>query len=162
MKRPNTMYSPATPFMPWVELAVKTTEMMFASAQVIHHRTNRIAAAGATPGARDRKEFIRMGQEKIDAVGESAQSVAERMATMQMHFATLAFKQMLGSTSRIFSLASTPPISANMHSQLMHHACSNSAVLASQLSGSVARLMQHALKPIHSRATGNAKRLLKY
>lgn len=162
MKKQSTLYSPTAPFMPWVQLAVKTTEMMFASAQVIHHRTNRIAAAGVAPNARDRKEFMRMGQEKIDAVNESAQSVVARMATMQMQFAALAFKQMLGGTSRAYSLASAPAMSANIHGKLLQHAFSSSAVAVSQVSGSVARLMQYALKPIHLRATGNAKRLLKY
>jgi predicted small secreted protein len=58
----------------WTRLAWKTGEMMMASAQVIHHRTLRMTAAGATPSARDRPEFALMGQEKLEAGVESAQA----------------------------------------------------------------------------------------
>jgi hypothetical protein len=40
------------------------------------------------------------------------------------------------------------------------YAMTNSAATAPQIPGSIAHVAHHGLKPIHSRATGNAKRLL--
>ena len=81
MKRSRTP-SFTNPFLVWSRLAWKTGEMMLASAQVIHHRTGRMAAAGATPSARDRREFALMGQEKIEAGVESASAMAAQMMAM--------------------------------------------------------------------------------
>ncbi|AEG91100.1 Hypothetical protein Rta_00400 [Ramlibacter tataouinensis TTB310] len=39
---------------------------------MIATRTQRMALAGHSPSARDRKEFMRMGTEKLQAAGESA------------------------------------------------------------------------------------------
>lgn len=47
--------------------AVTTAETVLASAQVIGLRAGRMALAGATPNARDQREFALMGKEKIDA-----------------------------------------------------------------------------------------------
>ena len=74
MKRSRTP-SFTNPFLVWTRLTWKTGEMMLASAQVIHHRKSRMAAVGATPSARDRREFALMGQEKLEASVESAQAM---------------------------------------------------------------------------------------
>jgi len=42
-------------------------ELSFAAPQVILHRCNRLALAGWTPSQRDRREFQRMGIEKVAA-----------------------------------------------------------------------------------------------
>jgi hypothetical protein len=44
--------------------------------QVMAQRLARIAAAGASPSARDRKEFHRMGTEKIAALNEAWTAMA--------------------------------------------------------------------------------------
>jgi hypothetical protein len=91
MKR-RTLYSlSAHPFWIWSELTFKTGEMMLASAQVIGHRTNRMAQAGP-PNARDQREFALMGQEKIAAATESAQAMALSMIKLNRQFGALAFK----------------------------------------------------------------------
>ena len=51
--------------------AVKAVELSIAAPQVIAHRTARMLAAGANPDARDRREFQRMGTEKVFAFWES-------------------------------------------------------------------------------------------
>jgi hypothetical protein len=51
--------------------AVKAVELSLAAPQVIAHRTARMMAAGANPSARDRREFQRMGTEKVFAFWES-------------------------------------------------------------------------------------------
>lgn len=140
--------------------------MLFASAQVIHHRTNRLAQSGVSPNARDRREFTRMGQEKIEAATESAQAMAARMVTLNTQMGATAFRQMLNGMGELMSMLASPAaaLSAKGQAELLRDAVNNSARVASQLSGSmaqVAHVAQQGLKPIHSRATGNAKRLLK-
>lgn len=163
MKQRKSRYPSTNPFLAWTRLALKTSEMMMASAQVISHRTGRLAMAGANPNARDRQEFTRMGQEKIDAVAESAQAVAARMMLIPTQIGTIAFKQMMNGTSGIIALTTSPAValSAKGQVELFRDAMTNSATIASQLSDSVAHLAHQGLKPIHTRATGNAKRLLK-
>jgi hypothetical protein len=163
MKQPRTRYAQANPLAVWTQLAVKTGEMLFASAQVINHRTNRIAMAGAIPNARDQKEFTLMGQEKLEAATESAQAIAARMVTMHTQLGALAYRQLLSSMSGMIGLLTTPAVAMSTKGQaeLLRDALKSSASVASHLSGSMARIAHHGLKPIHSRATGNAKRLLK-
>ncbi|HEY0848075.1 MAG TPA: polyhydroxyalkanoate granule-associated phasin [Noviherbaspirillum sp.] len=163
MKPYQTPFAASNPFAVWSRLALQTNEMLMASAQVITHRTGRIAMAGAAPSARDRREFKRMGQEKLDAMTESMQAVAARMVMMNAQLGALAFRQALGGMSGWISLAGNPAIalSAKGQAELLRDAIRNYARLASQASGSMARIAHHGLRPIHSRATGNARRLLK-
>ena len=57
-------------------LAVQTMELGVAVPQVIAHRIARMAIAGASPSARDRKELRRMGIEKVAAVNEAWNAMA--------------------------------------------------------------------------------------
>jgi hypothetical protein len=82
MKRSRTRNSFTNPFLIWTGLALKTSEMMLASVQVIGHRAGRIAAPGPKPSARDRREFTLMGQERIEATAESAQAMTTRMNSL--------------------------------------------------------------------------------
>lgn len=163
MTRRRTRRAAANPLSAWTNLALKTSEMMLASAQVIGHRTGRMAAAGAIPSARDQKEFALMGQEKIEAVAESTQAIAAQMIRANQQLGTLAFRQLIGGASGFMALAASRTMaqSGRRQAELVRDAVDNSADVASHLSGSIARLADHGLKPIHSRATGNAKRLLK-
>jgi hypothetical protein len=52
-------------------LAAQTIELGIAAPQVIALRTARMAAAGASPSARDRAELYRMGAEKAAALNEA-------------------------------------------------------------------------------------------
>lgn len=65
------------PYTLWWQLSLRTWEMLLASAQVIGLRSARIAQAGASPNARDRREFSRMVSEK----GQAAQRSALAMMT---------------------------------------------------------------------------------
>jgi hypothetical protein len=163
MKRRPRYSLPSNPFMIWTDLAFKVAETMLASAQVIGHRTNRIARAGPTPSAKDRREFTLMGREKISAAAESAQAMAMSMMVVNQQVGVLAFKQMLTGTSAMMSLASsrtTGQVVAR-HARLVRDTMANSALATPQISTSAARLVQKGLGPIHARATGNAKRLRK-
>jgi hypothetical protein len=150
------------PFLAWTDLAWTMGEMWVASAQVISHRTARMAAAGPTPSARDVQEFTRMGQEKIDAATESGRAIAAQLTTMHLKFGARLFRNMVTGTAALMSLAA----SRNVGESIARHATlaqtiSRSAILASELSDSAATLARHGLTPIHARATANARRLRK-
>jgi hypothetical protein len=154
-------YSPTNPFILWTTLAMKTWEMMFASAQVIGHRTGRIALAGPAPNARDQREFHLMGQEKIEAAAESIQAVALRMFSMNQQVGLIMFRQMASMWGSLISLAGsrTLPQMLKAYNDIMNNMMSRTASSMTQLGDSVARTMHKGLTPIHSRATANAKRL---
>lgn len=75
-------------------LAAQSIALGVAVPQVIAHRVARMAIAGASPSARDRKEFRRMGSEKIAAANEAwgAMAVEAFRANQEM---TLSFMQSL-------------------------------------------------------------------
>jgi len=52
-------------------LSRQATELAIAVPQVVAHRLTRMALAGASPNARDRREFHTMGQEKVHAFWQS-------------------------------------------------------------------------------------------
>lgn len=161
MKRSSRRIS-ANPFVLWTSLAFKTAEMMTASAQVIGHRTKRMATAGPTPNARDRREFSLMGQEKMEAASESVQAMAKHMTTINQQIGAQAVSQMLAGATDILSLATSRTAGQAVARQArLIRTLTRGAVSAPRLSSSAARLAQRGLKPIHSRATANAKRLAK-
>lgn len=145
------------------ELVRKTGEIAVASASVIDHRTRRIANAGLSPSARDRKEFTRMGQEKVEAAAESIQAMAMQMLRMQQELAASAFRQALNGTLAAWSLwgAATPAAffqaQAQLARSLVSGAQSSRATAMAHLVSSAAK----GLHPIHFRATANARRLKK-
>ena len=60
--------------MAWTDLALRTAEMLAASAHVIAHRTTRAASAA---------ELYGMGSEKIDAAMRSSHAMMRNMVAMQ-------------------------------------------------------------------------------
>jgi hypothetical protein len=163
--KPLALYTPSVnPFRIWSAFAWKTGEMMLASIQVIGHRSNRMLSAGCSPSAGDRRELALMGQEKFAAAAESVQAMAFGGTRLNQQFGAIAFKQMLTGTAAIISVAvsRTPGQSVARHTKLVRDTMAHSAVATSLLSKSAAHLAHRGLKPFHSRATGNAKRLGKH
>ena len=168
MKRISSRHAPGlatlsvTPMLAWFKVAVTTGEMMMASAQVIQHRTQRMANAGIVPNARDRKEFVLMGQEKAEAFTQSAQQVGSRLLAMNLKMTALGFKQLWSTAGGVASLAMVPVSLASVtgHTELMRDSLAGSASLGSQWAHAFAQVAHHGLKPIHSRASGNVRRLL--
>jgi len=159
MKR-DTRIVLGNPFLAWTDLAWKIGEMSMASAQVIAHRTRRMAAAGPLPNARDRQEFTLMGQEKIEAAAESARAIAAHLATMNLKFGTRVFTHMVTGAAALMSLAASRSVGQSIARQAkLAESVSRSAKIASGLSDSTAQVARRGLKPIHARATSNARRL---
>ena len=162
MKRNYPGYSYFLPLMLWSDLATKTLEMTLASPQVIGYRTGRMALAGAAPNARDRREFALMGQEKIEAGTQSAQAIAAHMMTMSHPWGGLASRRLLRASTVFMSLASSRTSSQLIARQAaIARAVAQSAVRMADVSKDAIKLAHRGLKPIHARATANAKRLAK-
>jgi hypothetical protein len=75
-------------------LAAQTIELGIAAPQVIALRTARMAAAGASPSARDRAELYRMGAEKVAALNEAWNAMAVEAFRANQRLA-LSFMQSL-------------------------------------------------------------------
>lgn len=120
-------------------LARQTGELAEAVPQVIAKRLSRMALAGAAPSARDRKEFQRMGTEKVEALAESwrAMTLATMQAQQRLALTCMTFPWMLGKKN----------------------ARSATNTLVRQVGDAALEIAKQGLTPIHRRAVGNAKRL---
>lgn len=151
-----------TPFSLWTDLAMQTTGMMLASAEVINHRTTRLAQASIPPNARDAAEFTLMGQEKLEAATESMQAATLAMMAFSPFAAMKMFNEMAAVQADMFHLAtsSSLPAAISRH-QKLGRSWQKAAHSAASLSDQTANAALDTLRPIHSRATANAKRLSK-
>lgn len=135
---------------------------MLASAIVINRRLTRIALAGTDPSARDRREFHRMGQEKIDAAAESMLAIATQMVVIGPQAGATAFQQWMKNARGLMHMAARPSSAVlNAQAAAMGGSLRGSAAMTSKMADAMADLAHRGLHPIHSRATANAKRLLK-
>jgi len=142
-------------------LVWKGGQIVLSAAQVIAYRSRRIAGAGSTPYLQTQQEFARMGQEKVQAIMESAQAMSIPLMGLGEHFATIAFRQMLSAAQAVVSIAAsrTPAESAARQSRFAGDAVANSVVAASTLSGATAKVLRRGLKPVQKRVNGNVRRL---
>jgi hypothetical protein len=119
-------------------LAAQAAELAVAVPQVVAHRVTRMAIAGVSPSARDRKEFQRMGAEKVAAFSESWNAMALQALRANQQFA-ISFMQSL-----MFPWA-TPKSSVKSASR--------------QVSNAALGIVSKGMAPVHRRAVANAKRL---
>jgi hypothetical protein len=119
-------------------LAVQAAELAAAVPQVVAHRVTRMALAGPTLSARDRKEFERMVAEKNAAFGEAWQAMAAQAA--------LANRALMASYLRAFLAVAQgrkPSPTAS----------------AAQLHKAALGVLGSGLAPVHRKAVANARRL---
>ena len=95
-------------------------------------RTASMLAAGANPGARERRELERMGTEKMLAFWESMNAMALEIAKAQQQYALFAMRQWWS------PWVSAPSVAA-----------------------SAAKILEKGLAPVQKRASANARRLRK-
>jgi hypothetical protein len=122
------------------KLTQQTLGLSLAVPQVVAHRLGRMAAAGAQPNARDRKEFKQMGAEKVAAFYESwaAMGTAALRAQQSMWLSAMRRAALAPwSAARPVSLLPSP----------------------ATLTAHTLRVMSEGLAPVQRRATANAKRL---
>ena len=148
------------PLLMWTALANQASEMMFASAEVISHRTGRMAVAGAAPSADDMDEFSLMTQEKFEAAAESSSSVTAHWLQLNQQLWTQMFTQLQAGMTAMMSAATSSNLAESMaHHATLFAAMSPSADTQAQFSNAAADLTRRALEPLHARATANAVRL---
>lgn len=154
----RTMNLYINPMLAWNKLAWRTGEMMLTSSQVIMQRS-RIAAPGS-----GYSEAQLMGQEKIDAMLESAQAVTAQMIMMGHQFTSIACRQILSASSNLLAIASskTTSESLNRQSKLITDSLNHSVIAGSKLSASAEKVARSALQPVKKRADKNARRLVKH
>ncbi|MFY9478896.1 MAG: polyhydroxyalkanoate granule-associated phasin [Aquabacterium sp.] len=124
-------------------LATQTAELALATPQVMAHRLTRMALAGATPSARDRKEFHLMGAEKVAAFQESWMAMAMQAWRAQMQMQT----QLWTSAMQAMWMPWSRPASFGGGSAL------------AQWQKATLGILGQGMAPVHRRAVGNAKRL---
>ena len=122
---------------PSQRLAAQSAELAWAAPQVVLHRLARMASAGTQPSARDRREFTRMGHEKVLAFYQSGVAFWTQMLRLQMQWSqsllTMAWAMALGARPRRPS---------------------------SRAAGdATTRLLAAGLAPLHVAAVANARRL---
>lgn len=118
-------------------LTTHAAELAFAVPQVVAHRVARMAAAGHTPSARDRREFHRMGAEKVAAFGESWFAMGAEMLRVQQAWAATLWRWSLAPWAGAMPW---PPSQAQWQ-QALHG------------------VLGRGIEPVHRRAVANARRL---
>ena len=163
MKQSGNYLSMVNPMLAWSGFALASTRMLITSAQVIGHRTGRMVRSGASPDLRDRREFALMGKEKVAAGAESAQAMTHGAFGLGQQLAVMMFRQMLTGMPLMMSLATsaTPHQSAVRRAKLVRAGLANTAEATSRISTAMPRIAHQGLRPIHSRAAANRKRLAK-
>jgi len=111
---------------------VKAAELSIAAPQVVALRAARMLAAGVNPSAGDRREFQRMGTEKVLAFWQSMNAMGLEMAKAQQQYALLAVRQWWSPWLSPWSAAA-----------------------------SATRVLEKGLGPVHRRASANVRRLRK-
>jgi len=110
----------------------KAAELSLAAPQVVAMRSARMLAAGVNPSARDRREFERMGTEKVLAFWESMNVMGLEMAKAQQRYALFALRQWWSPWVSPWSVAA-----------------------------SATKVLEKGLGPVHKRVSANARRLRK-
>jgi hypothetical protein len=150
----------ARAFSSWLALAKTYAETITAAGQVVVHRTQRMAAAGSDPNARDRQEFALMGQEKLDAAAHSAYAAGSQLMRINQRSMTQAWLAMLTASTDMMSLSGSRTASQFAARQAkLARTLRGAAPTIADLSAASLSLTRAALKPVHSRATRNAARL---
>src|SRR5262245_6943036 len=118
-------------------LAAQSVELAWAAPQVVMHRLTRMAHAGSKPSAHDRREFARMGHEKVLAFYQSGVAFWTQVLRLQLQWSqsllTMGWAMAFGARPRGPSSRSAGEAAA--------------------------RLVSTGLAPLHIAAVANAKRL---
>jgi hypothetical protein len=144
----------------WWQLGLQTAQMLADSSFVIAKRTGLMAAAGPLPSVADRREFARMGSEKVAASVESANSLWASLGTGNFRLWTRAWELQCASIAAMTSLALTrTPAQLRFRQANMVRQMGRYPPLAHDVANASAATLSRAMKPIRMRAGANSKRL---
>lgn len=149
----NLLEASTTPVLLWWHTCLKAAETMVAAPQVITHRTVRMARAGPTPNRFDQHELATMGIEKFVAFSQAWINAASEIVTFQQQMANAAMRQWWVMRN-IFNPAAFFTAPGRMMTAPIDvlSACNRAMAIAPRVAHGV-------VKPIHAKATRNAKRL---
>ena len=115
-----------------MDLATRSGEMLWASGEVIAHRSRIMANMGTDPSASDQREMRRMVEEKTSASMDSTMAMSFRAAEVCQSMMLRSMQSWMGMTP---------------------------AASISEVTRAAAQITQAGLTPFHQRARSNAKRL---
>lgn len=119
-------------------LAAKSVELYVAAPQVVAHRVARMVQAGGTPSARDRRDFARMGTEKVTAFYQSWAAMWTQALQAQWQLA-----QAWSAVPMQLALGRRAPLRGPLGKSRR----------------AMAGVLSAGLAPVHAKAVANAKRL---
>lgn len=143
----------------FASLAMKSAEMALASAQTIFYRTWMMMAAGSEPTAKDWREYMRMSAEKLAAAASSSRAWTTSGPGVGRRASALADAQhqVLDAALDLGRARSLPDLLAAQNRYATALAASGDAALG--FWRSYVEAMSGGMRPYHTRATANARRL---
>jgi hypothetical protein len=149
----NLLWASSTPMALWWQTCLKAAETMVAAPQVITHRTARMAQVGSIPTQVDQREFAAMGAEKVVAFSQAWMNAASEIVTFQQQMASTAIHQWWAMANQFNPVTTFTAPWSLMKAPIGLLFTSNRAM-------SITPRIAHAVvKPIHAKATSNARRL---
>lgn len=92
------------PFFAWTDLAMRTTEMMVSSSQVVGERVDELARAGANPSARDAREFTLASPDTMKAATDASLRIANTLQNASFQLISQAWQQWFSSLAAMTAL----------------------------------------------------------
>ena len=135
------------PFAWWVDLAMKTTQMLSPARTSLSNRPDANFA----------------GQESIEAGTKSTRAIGAYIAEWQIQLAALALNHMIATAKTFASLAASrnPDEVPDNESSLVRDAVAAPKFVASKSARSAIQLSDRAVKPSHSEVKKKTKRVAK-
>lgn len=156
LRRYHRALARACPALRWWPAGMKTWETLLAAPEVIAQRTTRMMTAGPFPAARDRREFVSMGAEKVMAFSQAWFGASREMFSFQQQMAHVAGRQWWALVT-----AFRPVPGHRGAGALLNPAATMASMLGvgNRAVSTLPRVAHRAVSPIHARATSNARRL---
>ncbi len=138
-------------------------EMMRAASDVIAARLNIMAEGLANPMKADMREMSLMGTEKMEAMTESAVAVAGNLGDLAARVSKSAMDEVEHARKAASAIASAgnPQAAASAHYDYAVAWWGRAAGQMLTLNTELLKAQADAMKPIHSAAVANARRLKK-
>lgn len=127
--------------------ATKSMELSLAAPQVVAERVSRMMTAGLNPSARDQKEFMSMGNEKVTAFYESWMGMWSAAYTAYWKAASSAY-----ATPSLLTPTASNPFAAFGVNKATNR-------MVKQQVNAMTNVLNAGLAPVHAKAVSNAKRL---
>ncbi|MGY6217127.1 polyhydroxyalkanoate granule-associated phasin [Methylolobus aquaticus] len=149
----NPWWASSTPVTLWWQTWLKATETMIAAPQVVAHRTALMAQVRTVPNRSDQRELTTMSVEKVVAFSQAGMNAASELVAFQQQMANSALRQwwVMAHLCNPMTAFAVPWRVMNAPVELLS---------ASHRALSITPRVAHgAVKPIHAKATSNARRL---